>query len=53
MNNKITLPTDILDDDLICFGDQCWSGKEFRAMTEYNKLEKQLRPLKGDSFNTN
>lgn len=50
MIEKFTLPTEILDDDLICFGHQCWSGKEFKEMARLNKLEQDLKPLPGDTF---
>ncbi len=26
----VKFPTEIHDDDLLCFGNQCWTGKEFK-----------------------
>ena len=48
--NIITLPTEILDNDIIWFGKQSWTGKEWKEMARLHKLEQDAKPLKDDSF---
>lgn len=42
---EITLPTEIIDDDLICVGKQSWSGKEFKEMVRLDKLKPDIKSL--------